>query len=150
MSSITFPYAGHGHSASSSFVTVHDSQHGSLSSSYEPPNDTSSFQMNPLSSHPPRTPRTSIMSNGSHMFGNDIYDTKEDKEVTSQAFEVEDSEEEDEEKHDAAKDRVRREDVWRELLKSANGHDKAFVRHLPVLPVCPVLRASHASPEASY
>ena len=59
------------------------------------------------------------------------------------------SEEEDEEKHDSAKGRVRREDVWRELLKSANGRDKAFVRHLPVLPVCPVLRASHASLEAS-
>ncbi|TBU48477.1 hypothetical protein BD309DRAFT_949541 [Dichomitus squalens] len=125
MSSITFPYGGHGHSASSSFVTVHDSHHGSIPS-YEPPNDTSSFQMNPLSSHPPRTPRTSIISNGSHVYGTEIYDTKEDKEVTSQTFEAEDSEEEDEEKQDAAKDRVRREDVWRELLKSSNGRDKAF------------------------
>ncbi|PIL36786.1 hypothetical protein GSI_00476 [Ganoderma sinense ZZ0214-1] len=123
MSSITFPYGGHGHSPSSSFVTVQDSR---LSSSYEPPSDTSSFQMNPLSSHPPRTPRTSIMSNGSHVFGSDTYDSKEDREVTSQEFEAEDSESEDEETLDVAKDRVRREDVWREMLKTAYGRDKAF------------------------
>ena len=129
MSSITFPYGSHGHSASSSFVTVQDSQ----LSSYEPPNDTSSFQMNPLSSHPPRTPRTSIISNGSHVFGSDAYDSKEDREVTSQAFEVEESESEDEETQDAAKGRVRREDVWREMLKTAYGRDKAFVRPLVML-----------------
>ncbi|KAH9853743.1 hypothetical protein C2E23DRAFT_727514 [Lenzites betulinus] len=122
MSSITFPY-GHGH-ASSSSVSINDSQYNRLSASYEPPTDTSSFQMNPLSSHPPRTPRTSIMSNGSHVFGNDIYDTKADSEEKSQAIEVEDDEED--EKPDSSKDRVRREDVWRELLKSANGRDKAF------------------------
>ncbi|KAJ7937209.1 hypothetical protein B0H13DRAFT_2424866 [Mycena leptocephala] len=36
----------------------------------------SSFQMNPLSSHPPRTPRTSV-SSSSHVYGASIYDTKE-------------------------------------------------------------------------
>ncbi|KAI9067591.1 hypothetical protein FKP32DRAFT_1588417 [Trametes sanguinea] len=124
MSSITFPYAGPNH-ASSSSVSMNDSQYGRFPSSYEPPTDTSSFQMNPLSSHPPRTPRTSIMSNGSHVFGTEIYDTKADSEEKSQEIEVEDSEEEDE-KPGSAKSRVRREDVWRELLKSANGRDKAF------------------------
>ncbi|KAI0637829.1 hypothetical protein C8Q77DRAFT_1048167 [Trametes polyzona] len=103
-----------------------NSQYDRLSAStYEPPMDTSSFQMNPLSSHPPRTPRTSIMSNGSHIFGTDIYDTKADAEDKSQDIEVEDSEEEDE-KPGSAKSRVRREEVWREMLKSANGRDKAF------------------------
>ncbi|KAI0334742.1 hypothetical protein GY45DRAFT_1241871 [Cubamyces sp. BRFM 1775] len=103
-----------------------DSQYGGrFSASYEPPSDTSSFQMNPLSSHPPRTPRTSIVSNGSHIFGTDIYDTKADAGEKSQEIEVEDSEEEDE-KPGSAKSRVRREDVWREMLKSSNGRDKAF------------------------
>ncbi|KAI0676887.1 hypothetical protein C8Q78DRAFT_960470 [Trametes maxima] len=105
-----------------------DSEYGGASqysSSYAPPSDTTAFQMNPLSSHPPRTPRTSIMSNGSHVFGTDIYDTKADSQEKSQEIEVEDSEEEDE-KPGSAKSHVRREDVWRELLKSANGRDKAF------------------------
>lgn len=134
MSSISFPYGGHGHASSSSFISVQDSasdtgSHRLSAASYDPPNDTSSFQMNPLSSHPPRTPRTSLMSNGSHVFGTDVYDTKEDAQVTH-TFEVEadESESEDGEKADGARARVRREDVWRELLKSANGRDKAFVR----------------------
>ncbi|KAI0771884.1 hypothetical protein BD413DRAFT_546847 [Trametes elegans] len=121
MSSITFPYAGPNH-ASSSSVSMSDSQ---FTASYDPPTDTSAFQMNPLSSHPPRTPRTSIMSNASHVFGTDIYDTKADAEEKSQEIEVEDSDLEDE-KPGSAKSRVRREEVWRELLKSANGRDKAF------------------------
>ncbi|CDO74039.1 hypothetical protein BN946_scf185043.g89 [Trametes cinnabarina] len=123
MSSITFSYAGPNH-ASSSSVSAHDSQYDRFPSSYEPAADTSSFQMNPLSSHPPRTPRTSIMSNGSHVFGTEIYDTKADSQEKSQEIE-EDSEEEDE-RLGSARSRVRREDVWRELLKSANGRDKAF------------------------
>ncbi|TFK93890.1 hypothetical protein K466DRAFT_477813 [Polyporus arcularius HHB13444] len=131
MSSISFPYGGHGHASSSSFISVQDSSdtgsHRLSAASYDPPDDTSSFQMNPLSSHPPRTPRTSLMSNGSHVFGTDVYDTKEDAQVTH-TFEIEadESESEDGEKADAARARVRREDVWRELLKSANGRDKAF------------------------
>ncbi|KAI0663063.1 hypothetical protein C8Q70DRAFT_1042660 [Cubamyces menziesii] len=125
MSSITFPYAGPNH-ASSSSVSMSDSQYGGrFSASYEPPSDTSSFQMNPLSSHPPRTPRTSIVSNGSHIFGTDIYDTKADAGEKPLEIEAEDSEEEDE-KPGSAKSRVRREDVWREMLKSSNGRDKAF------------------------
>ncbi|KAI0370256.1 hypothetical protein BV20DRAFT_306592 [Pilatotrama ljubarskyi] len=124
MSSITFPYAGPNH-ASPSSTSMNDSQYSRFSSSYEPPTDTSSFQMNPLSSHPPRTPRTSMVSNGSHIFGTDIYDTKADSAEKSQEIEIEDSEEEDE-KPGSSKSRVRREEVWRELLKSANGRDKAF------------------------
>ena len=166
MSSITFPYAGHGHSASSSFISVQDSHHGALSSpAYEAPDDTSSFQMNPLSSHPPRTPRTSAASaghthtnmngNGSHMGthgpGADAYayDAKADARVSAQTFEVADSEDseaeaEAETEADAAgkaRGGVRREAVWREMLKSANGRDKAFVR--PVVPLhTPDMRTS--------
>ncbi len=114
-------------------MTIQDSR---LSSSCEPPDDTSSFQMNPLSSQPPRTPRTSIMSNGSHAFGSDAYEAKDDREITSQTSEVEDSEDEDEATQDAAKDRVRREDVWREMLKTAYGRDKTFVRPPFILCSC--------------
>ncbi|RPD61907.1 hypothetical protein L226DRAFT_487136 [Lentinus tigrinus ALCF2SS1-7] len=126
MSSITFPY-GSGHASSSSFISAQDSTSSLSTVSYEPPNDTSSFQMNPLSSHPPRTPRTSIMSNGSHVFGTDVYDTKEDAQVTH-TFEADESasESEDGEKVGADHPRVRKEEVWRELLKSANGRDKAL------------------------
>ena len=142
MSSITFPY-GAGHASSSSFISVQEStasSHLSASSS-DPPNDTSSFQMNPLSSHPPRTPRTSLMSNGSHVFGTDVYDTKEDAQVThSFEIEVDESESEDGEKAESGRARVRREDVWRELLKSANGRDKAFVRIYSCFVLGPVLR----------
>ena len=121
MSSITFPYSAHGHAASSaSFISVHDS-----GPSYEPPSDTSSFQMNPLSSHPPRTPRTSIMSSASGMYASE-YDSKDEAQVATTEV-GDDEEEEDTDAADAAKSRVRREDVWREVLKTAVGRDKAFV-----------------------
>ncbi|KAH9943081.1 uncharacterized protein BXZ73DRAFT_87502 [Epithele typhae] len=124
MSSITFPYAAH--AASSSFVSVHSD----LASSYDPPSDTSSFQMNPLSSHPPRTPRTSIMSSASHVYASDYESSKEDatqlgeREPEADGYHTED--EEDEAKAAAAKSRVRKEEVWREVLKTAYGRDKAF------------------------
>lgn len=134
MSSITFPYGnGHSNPGSSSFISVHDSAsvHSHMSS-YEPPTDTSSFQMNPLSSHPPRTPRSSIMSNNSHVsFGAEsVYDrdTKEDAQVTEVDAATDDSEEEEDEA-ESARSGVRKEEVWRELLKSSNGRDKALVRH---------------------
>ncbi|KAI0723353.1 hypothetical protein C8Q76DRAFT_392312 [Earliella scabrosa] len=148
MSSITFPYSGHGHTGSSSFISVpdsdshsHHSAHMSMSlssaASYEAPHDTSSFQMNPLSSHPPRTPRTSIMSNGSHVFGGgggyDAGFKGGDAEVSAQTFEVADDEEDSEEEgtdgarvSEGARSRIRTEEVWREMLKSATGRDKAF------------------------
>jgi len=62
--------------------------------------DTSaSFTMNPLSPHPPRTPR-------SH---------KEESRKSVQRTEM------DEER------RVRKEDVWREVFLTSYGRDKAFV-----------------------
>ncbi|KAJ7591244.1 hypothetical protein C8J56DRAFT_782415 [Mycena floridula] len=85
------------------------------STTYDP---SSSFQMNPLSSHPPRTPRTSVISNN-------VYATYETKE---QVQETPDSDEEDEaaERAARAERRVRREDIWRDMFLTSNGRDKAF------------------------
>ena len=50
-----------------------------------------------------------------------------------------------EEKLESAKSKVRKEDVWRELLKSAYGRDKAFVRD-----ACEVLFSLHVlKPDSS-
>ena len=65
------------------------------------------------------------MSSVSHAYASE-YDSKDDVQATT--LEAEDSEEEDE-KASVAKSRVRREDIWREVLKTAVGRDKAFVRH---------------------
>lgn len=83
--------------------------------------------MNPHSSHPPRTPRTSIISSGSNVYGTSIYDANEvDQE---KPHEVEDElEDEEDDKVKALEARVRKEDVWREMLLTSNGRDKAFVR----------------------
>lgn len=121
MSSITFPHGAHDLSASvSSTIPENDYFDAGFSSS-----STSSFQMNPLSSHPPRTPRTSVVS-GPHVYGGDIYTPKE--EVVEQQPEYF-SEDEDDKVQQEAKSSVRKEDIWREMLKTSYGRDKAFVRY---------------------
>ncbi|KAF8211299.1 hypothetical protein K438DRAFT_1807074 [Mycena galopus ATCC 62051] len=85
---------------------------------------SSSFQMNPLSSHPPRTPRTSIVSSGAHVYGAGIYDSKE--EPQEPAIDEEDELEEGTEQLKLAEMRVRKEEVWREMFLTSNGRDKAF------------------------
>ncbi|OCH93626.1 hypothetical protein OBBRIDRAFT_885448 [Obba rivulosa] len=118
MSSITFPYAGPGHASSSALASEHGEQH--FPSGFDTSAD-SVFHMNPLSSHPPRTPRTSVMSNTAA----EIYVTREEVEEVQETRE-EDSEDEDQKAHAQASSRVRSEDVLRELLKTSNGRDKAF------------------------
>ncbi|EIW82219.1 hypothetical protein CONPUDRAFT_136751 [Coniophora puteana RWD-64-598 SS2] len=120
-----------------------------------PPFDTSGFQMNPLSAHPPRTPRTSNASNTHHV----RFDT-DDLDMSASVFEdhhghsaershehetqrekpQEKAEEESEDDVDAEEDvqiseqerakaaerRVSHHDVWREMLVTSNGRDKAF------------------------
>ncbi|KAJ7283831.1 hypothetical protein C8J57DRAFT_1293725 [Mycena rebaudengoi] len=83
----------------------------------------SSFQMNPLSAHPPRTPRTSL-SSSSHVYGASIYETKE--EPQEPPIEEEEELEEGTEKLRRAEARVRKEEVWREMFLTSNGRDKAF------------------------
>ncbi|KAJ3575166.1 hypothetical protein NP233_g1268 [Leucocoprinus birnbaumii] len=107
------------HSSGSSHHSNGDSQY------YSAEFDTSaSFTMNPLSSHPPRTPRTSIIANNNTAhFGTNAYDEKE-VDVTDAVEESEIDEEEDRVK--VAESRVRQEDVWREMFLTSYGRDKAF------------------------
>lgn len=81
--------------------------------------------MNPLSSHPPRTPRTSIIAS-THVYGASIYETKEEVQADDDA--EDDDNEEETDKMKEAESRVRHEEVWREMFLSSNGRDKAFVR----------------------
>lgn len=126
MSSISFPHSAHDHTASSSSIHEDGFYDGTF-----PASSTSSFQMNPLSSHPPRTPRASIVSSN-HVYGGDIYTPKE--EVMEEQPEYFSDDEEDKAQQEA-KRKVRKEDVWREILKTSYGRDKAIVSSFgPSLP----------------
>lgn len=83
--------------------------------------------MNPLSTHPPRTPRTSIITSNttSHVYGQSIYEDKEGTEGAARPDAEEDEEEDEALK--VAETRVRKEEVWRDLFLTSNGRDKAFV-----------------------
>jgi hypothetical protein len=115
MSSISFPTEQQASSASNGHF---------YSSSFDA---NSSFQMNPLSSHPPRTPRTSIVSSTStaHAYGSSIYETKEQ---TDEVVDVDADSDDNEEKVKVVEGGVRRAEVWREMFLTSNGRDKAFVR----------------------
>ncbi|KAJ7179833.1 hypothetical protein C8R43DRAFT_1083966 [Mycena crocata] len=115
MSHISFPSE---HSVDSS--SSHHNGGQFYSSSFDA---SSSFQMNPLSSHPPRTPRTSV-SSSSHVYGASIYETKE--EPQEPPIDEEDELEEGTELLKQAELRVRKEEVWREMFLTSNGRDKAF------------------------
>ncbi|KAG5341839.1 hypothetical protein C0989_007664 [Termitomyces sp. Mn162] len=90
-----------------------------------------SFQMNPLSSHPPRTHRGSAVSSSSAVH---VYDTQniygtEEKTVTIEN-EKEETDEVDVEEEQVSKPalvHISREEVWRDLFLTSNGRDKGFV-----------------------
>ena len=95
---------------------------------YTPSFDSSSFQMNPLSSHPPRTPRTSMHASSSNHYAPSVYEEKTEVEVKVEV-DVDDIElDPEEDRVKALEKRVRKEDVWREMFLTSNGRDKAFVR----------------------
>lgn len=94
--------------------------------SYDPQASASSFQVNPLSSHPPRTPRTSVVTataanafpRGAYGGGSGVEEREE------KPYE----DEEDAERLELrAGKRVRKEEVWREMLATSTGRDKALV-----------------------
>jgi hypothetical protein len=117
MSAISFP---HGHLSESS----RDDAPGFYSNAFE--SSGSSFQMNPLSSHPPRTPRTSIIKdNTSQVYGVQVYASNDPPADNEPIHEVEVDEEDEKLKKRAA--RIRRQAVWKEMLKTSVGRDKAFV-----------------------
>ncbi|KAF8803691.1 hypothetical protein BYT27DRAFT_7170879 [Phlegmacium glaucopus] len=110
--------------SSVSFPNHHRSSDSHEDQFYTPGFDNSSFQINPLSSHPPRTPRTSIIANASNTYSNGTYETKED---TEEKVDIEDIEiDEEQEKVKAAERRIRKEEVWREMFLTSAGRDKAF------------------------
>ena len=83
------------------------------------------IQMNPLSPHPPRTPRTSTV----YSSGYELPATSPKR--ISASLDVEPEEERVNDQ--PAKTQVRNEEVWREIVKTSDGRDKAFVRCVPVL-----------------
>lgn len=119
MSSVTFPDASH-YSMSSihSNDEAGDSPYGSSFGAAH------GIQMNPHSPHPPRTPRTSI----AYSSGYDLPASSPKR--ISATLDVE-PEEQRVDDH-PAKTRVRSEEVWREIVKSSDGRDKAFVRHVSI------------------
>lgn len=102
--------------------------------SYDP---TASYQVNPLSSHPPRTPRTSIVDSQSqsYTYGDaSLYSSTishaEDTQEKQEAPEYEDEEVAEDVEEFVSEDVIRKVkplDVWREILKTSSGRDKAFV-----------------------
>lgn len=92
--------------------------------------------MNPLSPHPPRTPRTSIISSSSsYVYGSDVYAStasqpeskSEERAEVEEYGEEEIAEDADEVVGEAAVKRVKAPEVWREVFKTSSGRDKAFV-----------------------
>ncbi|KAG0705497.1 hypothetical protein DFH29DRAFT_281218 [Suillus ampliporus] len=135
MSSVTFPNLGDDIGSSSS--SLHDPMHAPF---YAPPafDMSSSFQMNPLSAHPPRTPRQSTATQ-SH-FRNmsmsiSVYDEKGEDQQDAETVkeEKEEVDEDDVVELDEEDVRVKEaeklvgaHEVWRDLFVTSNGRDKAF------------------------
>ncbi|KAF8528907.1 hypothetical protein BU17DRAFT_73160 [Hysterangium stoloniferum] len=132
MSTLSFPNPhdpSHHDSPTSAGGQSHHSGHISFyPSSYDPHASSSSFQINPLSSHPPRTPRTSVVTSAVHSYPQDLYvNTEESSDPRLVLSDGEDEEEEDDAQlEDRAGTRVRREEVWREVLATSTGRDKAL------------------------
>lgn len=118
-----------------SSISFPDSQSSSRPSDdqfYSSPFDpSSSFHMNPLSSHPPRTPRTSIISHSPHSYNPTVYESNEEIEEKVDAESVELDEEGD--KVQAAEKRILKEEVWREMFLTSDGRDKAFASSFAIL-----------------
>lgn len=122
-------------SSSSPPSSMHDPMQESF---YAPPafDMSSSFQMNPLSAHPPRTPRQSSAAHFRNMsMSISVYDEKaEDQDTETVKGEnpevdedgVEELGEEDARVKEAEK-LVKTHEVWRDLFVTSNGRDKAFV-----------------------
>ncbi|KAF9498526.1 hypothetical protein BDN71DRAFT_1443395 [Pleurotus eryngii] len=93
---------------------------------------SSSFQMNPLSSHPPRSPHVSLISSTSSShpqhtnFTGDIYsDGLDPVAVEAASTSVEDMDPE-KERVKSAEDNVKVAEIWREMILTSNGRDKSF------------------------
>ncbi|KAG6880294.1 hypothetical protein C0992_000071 [Termitomyces sp. T32_za158] len=89
-----------------------------------------SFQMNPLSSHPPRSHRVSTASSSStvHVYGTQsLYETGEQTApAESEKEEMDEVEVEEEQASKPLPVRISQEEVWRDLFLTSNGRDKGF------------------------
>ncbi|KAI0316994.1 hypothetical protein OF83DRAFT_1192041 [Amylostereum chailletii] len=85
---------------------------------------SSGFQMNPLSAHPPRTPRASVIASNGPTYSSEPFAPPLENNGRPPNAEEEDDHV-DEVKPETGK-QARLEDVWREILKSSYGRDKAF------------------------
>lgn len=89
--------------------------------------------MNPLSAHPPRTPKPSLHASSSRHFASaSIYEDAREVVEEKISFDVVDDDDdvEIEEENDDVKDaekKVRQEEIWRDIIVSSNGRDKVFV-----------------------
>ncbi|KAH9938416.1 uncharacterized protein B0H18DRAFT_1081093 [Fomitopsis serialis] len=119
MSSISFP------SNNSSFISGASSfEHDEHSHTPSFDNVSDAFHMNPLSAHPPRTPRPST-GMGSSVYGTEVYHKLDETPETKTTYE-EDSEDEDDKARAEAEGKVRKEEIWRDLFTTSNGRDKAL------------------------
>ncbi|KAH8830196.1 hypothetical protein DL96DRAFT_1591968 [Flagelloscypha sp. PMI_526] len=113
-----------------SFPGSSSSQHNDMEDSYYTPSFPSAsttgsgFVVNPLSSHPPRSARNSLISNGNASVYSSC--TNEKEQATQEDDEERDLVDEEEEKVKFIEDRVHNSEVWKELFLSSNGRDKAF------------------------
>jgi hypothetical protein len=120
MSTISFPNPhSPSHHDSPSSAGTNPGHINFFPTSYDPQASASSFQINPLSSHPPRTPRTSILNAS---FEKEMYTSAEEHDERPL-----DDDEDVAKLESSAGKRVRKEDVWREMLSTSTGRDKALV-----------------------
>lgn len=118
MASITFPNPQTGPLPSSHQEDLYYSENGFAEAS-------SSFQMNPLSQHPPRAPRQSITSNGSTSYQESAYGGVTEKGDNDVDIDVDDLDEDEQRVKDAER-KVVPDEVWKEMMLTSNGRDKAF------------------------
>jgi len=82
--------------------------------------------MNPLSAHPPRTPKSSVNASNSMPFSHTDARRDDIEEHTAETEVELDDEEEGAQEKSPAQNQVRTQDIWREFLKTSTGRDKAL------------------------
>jgi hypothetical protein len=120
MSSISFVRPTSPASSTTSHSTTHTRRATFPLSNYDP---DLAFQMNPLSFHPPRTPRPSIVSQP-EMYNNDVSRYSEKSPYEQHEPSVKDDSGSDE---GIKLTRVRQSEVWKDMIATSVGRDKALV-----------------------
>ena len=87
----------------------------------------SPFQHNPLSAHPPRTPRPSSVSHSYIYSSEAFHPTAESREKIIEAEEVSGSDVEETKSDTKGTTKVTGAEIWRDVIKTSAGRDKVFV-----------------------